>query len=236
MQPAFLRNSVSAARRADGRVDRRVRRRMGAARPTAARSTSLPEMMRLGLRIASRTLFGTDISGDADAIGGAYRTAFEYVSLKMNARLMFQPLWLPTPRNREFTPAKALLDRVVLELIARRRHEAAQSDVLGPAAGRAGRRVRPGHERRATEGRSDHAADCRSRDDRRGLVLELVFVGQASRDPAAASTTRSHATWAAGCRRSRTCRRCRWPRPCSRSRCGFIRRPGACRARRSGRR
>ncbi len=91
----------------------------------------LPELMRLGLRIASLTLLGTDISGEADAIGQAYRTTFEYVSLKMNGRLMFSPLWVPTPRNREFRRAKALLDRVALELVARRRAEPAKDDVLG---------------------------------------------------------------------------------------------------------
>ncbi len=48
----------------------------------------VPEMMRLGLRIASRTLFSTDISGESDSIGGAYRTAFEYVSLKLNGRFL----------------------------------------------------------------------------------------------------------------------------------------------------
>jgi len=91
----------------------------------------LPELMRLGLRIASLTLLGKDISGEADSIGQAYRTAFEYVSLKMNGRLMFSPLWLPTRRNREFRQAKALLDRVVLELIAQRRNQPAKLDVLG---------------------------------------------------------------------------------------------------------
>lgn len=48
----------------------------------------LPELMRLGLRVASTTLFSTDISDDADSIGQAYRMAFEYVSLKMNGRFL----------------------------------------------------------------------------------------------------------------------------------------------------
>jgi cytochrome P450 len=90
----------------------------------------VPEMMRLALRIASTSLFSADISGEADSIGQAYRTAFEYVSLKMNGRLMFSPLWMPTRRNRRFRQAKALLDGVVLDLIAQRRHEPAKSDVL----------------------------------------------------------------------------------------------------------
>jgi hypothetical protein len=45
----------------------------------------LDEMMRLSLRIASTTLFGTDVTGEADAIGKAYRTAFGHVSRRMNS-------------------------------------------------------------------------------------------------------------------------------------------------------
>jgi cytochrome P450 len=129
VQPAFLRHSVTRVsahmvdaiglfvdewnREADGRT-----------------LDVLAEMMRLALRIASTTLFSKDISGDADAIGGAYRTAFEYVSLKMNGRLMLQPAWLPTRRNREFKSCQALLDRVILEIVAERRRGAPRGDVL----------------------------------------------------------------------------------------------------------
>ncbi len=89
-----------------------------------------PEMMRLGLRIASTSLFGTDISGEADAIGGAYRVAFEYVGRKLGDPLL-PPLWVPTRRNRQFRRCKAVLDRVVLQLIeSRRRNGVAANDVL----------------------------------------------------------------------------------------------------------
>ena len=89
----------------------------------------LPEMMRLALRVAGTALFSTDVSGEADSIGRAYRTAFDYVSRKMNNR-QFTPLWMPTRRNREFRRSKALLDRVVLDLIAERRRGAARGDLL----------------------------------------------------------------------------------------------------------
>src|SRR5207302_1026830 len=90
----------------------------------------LPEMMRLGLRIAGTALFSTDVSGDADDIGHAFRVAFEHISDKMNGRLR-APSWVPTRRNREFRRCKAHLDRVVLELIeARRRARPATEDVL----------------------------------------------------------------------------------------------------------
>jgi cytochrome P450 len=88
------------------------------------------EMMHLGLRIASTSLFGSDISDDADAIGRAYRVAFAYVSRKMGDPFL-PPLWVPTRYNREFRRCQALLDRVVLQLIAsRRRAGAASNDVL----------------------------------------------------------------------------------------------------------
>jgi cytochrome P450 len=129
VQPAFLRNSVN---RLAGLMVDSIDRFVGEweREPDGRTLDVLPEMMRLGLRIASTTLLGTDISSDADSIGGAYRNAFEYVSLKMNARLMFQPLWLPTPRNRQFKRSKALLDRVVLDLVAKRRSGQPKGDVL----------------------------------------------------------------------------------------------------------
>jgi cytochrome P450 len=130
MQPAFARQSVAALSQhmVDG-----IARFVGEweQAPDGRTLDVLPEMMRLGLRIASTTMLGTDISGEADSIGQAYRTAFEYVSLKMNGRLMFTPPWLPTSRNRQFRQSMALLDRVVLDLVARRRNEPAKNDVLG---------------------------------------------------------------------------------------------------------
>ena len=83
MQPAFLKNSV--ARISSQMVDSIGRFIEEWEQGPATRQLDvLPEMMRLGLRIASRSLLGTDISGEADSIGQAYRTGFEYVSLKMN--------------------------------------------------------------------------------------------------------------------------------------------------------
>jgi cytochrome P450 len=77
-------------------------------------------MMKLGLRIASTTLFSADISGDADAIGKAYRTAFAHISDRLNS-LQLVPNWFPTKSNRSFAQAKQVLDHAVRELIAARR-------------------------------------------------------------------------------------------------------------------
>jgi cytochrome P450 len=130
MQPAFLKNSVA---KLSSHMTDAIERFIGEWERSSDGDTLdvLSEMMRLGLRIASTTLFSTDISGDADSIGRAYRVGFEYVSLKMNGRLLFKPLWLPTRRNRQFKAAKALLDRVVLSLVERRRAAPPQNDFLG---------------------------------------------------------------------------------------------------------
>jgi cytochrome P450 len=91
----------------------------------------LAEMMRLALQVAGTTLVSTDISGEADAIGAAYRTAFAYIGYRMNSSTML-PAWFPTRWNRSFARAKALLDRVVLELIEKRRRAGGgPQDLLG---------------------------------------------------------------------------------------------------------
>jgi cytochrome P450 len=89
----------------------------------------LDEMMKLALRIAGTTLFSTDVAGEADEIGRAYRVGLEYVSRRMRSRPLL-PTWLPTPRNLAFARARRILDRVVLNLIVSRRDAASRSDDL----------------------------------------------------------------------------------------------------------
>jgi len=87
-------------------------------------------MMKVGLRIASTTLFSADISGDADAIGKAFRTTFKHVSNRLNS-LQLVPNWLPTRSNIIFKRAKKVLDRAVIDLIsARRRNTNKPNDLL----------------------------------------------------------------------------------------------------------
>ena len=90
----------------------------------------LPEMMRLSLRIAGLTLFGADISGEADAIGTAFRTAFAHIGRRMNGPQ--PPRWLPTAENRRLKAAKGLLDRLVQEMIDNRRRDTRErNDLIG---------------------------------------------------------------------------------------------------------
>jgi cytochrome P450 len=87
-------------------------------------------MMRLVLRIAAATLFGADVSEEADAISAANLDLSAFVRYRMNNPLA-APLFLPTRRNRAYRRSKALLDRIVLRVIeSRRRARPAASDLL----------------------------------------------------------------------------------------------------------
>jgi cytochrome P450 len=88
-------------------------------------------MSRLTLKIAGLTLFGSDVSGGADSIGGALRVAVEHVRTRMD-NPMTPPGWMPTAENRRFAKAKGVLDKIVLDLIeARRREPSPRNDLLG---------------------------------------------------------------------------------------------------------
>jgi cytochrome P450 len=87
------------------------------------------DMMRLGLRIASTTLFSADISAKADRIGRAFRTALAHVSRRLNS-IQIIPIWFPTPANVRFTRAKKLLDKAVAEIISNRQRTSDRPDDL----------------------------------------------------------------------------------------------------------
>src|SRR5262249_22238523 len=128
MAPAFHRQHLAKLARPMTDAAEAFLREQEAAGPGRAIDI-LDAMMKLALRIAGVTLFGTDISAEADAVGKAYRLGFEHVSRRMNSPPLV-PAWLPTPGNLAFGRAKRLLDRVVRDLIAARRRDAAGPDDL----------------------------------------------------------------------------------------------------------
>jgi cytochrome P450 len=87
-------------------------------------------MTELTLRIATETLFGSDESTSARAVGDALRL------MMVEFPHMLTPLGslrqrLPLPNTRRFWQARAMLDEIIFGLIARRRADAVQrSDVL----------------------------------------------------------------------------------------------------------
>ena len=84
------------------------------------------DMNRLTLRITGRILFGADGDAVAAEIGGALETA---TSLLEVAVLPFAALTdrLPLPQVRRFRAARATLDRVIQDLIERRRRDRGDS-------------------------------------------------------------------------------------------------------------
>ena len=80
------------------------------------------EMMRVTLAIAGRTMFSTDVSGEAEEIGAALTDAMELFDI---AVLPFAELFvkLPLPGSRRFNRARARLDQTVERIIAERRRD-----------------------------------------------------------------------------------------------------------------
>jgi cytochrome P450 len=87
------------------------------------------EMMRLTLRIVTRTLFSTDSDAEADEVGHAMSVAIEHVNERADALIPI-PTWLPTPKNLRFGRALRTLDALVLRIIDERRKAAEKPNDL----------------------------------------------------------------------------------------------------------
>lgn len=84
-------------------------------------------MIALTLRIATETLFGTDESASAQAVGEALRL------MMLEFPYMLTPLSslrrrLPLPGTRRFERSRAMLDGIIYDLIARRRRDTSERD------------------------------------------------------------------------------------------------------------
>jgi cytochrome P450 len=129
-QPAFLRTSLIQHAGPMTSVVEGLTQSWEAA-PDGRMVDMASEMMRLVLKMASSTLFGIDLSNNADAIGTARVDVWALVRYKAETPLS-APLWVPTRRNRAYRAGKRLLDEVVLGVIASRRASGSfGNDVLG---------------------------------------------------------------------------------------------------------
>ena len=77
-------------------------------------------MMNLTMAIVARTLFDTDVTSDATAIGEAISFAIADASQNMTRPLQL-PGWLPTPRNRQRSQTQTLLKSAIMNIIDERR-------------------------------------------------------------------------------------------------------------------
>jgi cytochrome P450 len=89
------------------------------------------EMMRLTFRIVGKTLFNSDVEGDAQAIGKALTIAMQFANDYIE-QLQLIPPWLPLPKNIRFQKARQTLDALVYRIIdEHRRGQAPEGDLLG---------------------------------------------------------------------------------------------------------
>jgi cytochrome P450 len=78
------------------------------------------DMMELTMQIVARTLFGSDVSADASALGKAITLGIETISQRITQPLHL-PDWLPTPRNNERRAASRLIEATITGMIDQRR-------------------------------------------------------------------------------------------------------------------
>jgi len=87
----------------------------------------LVEMSRLTVGIASETMFGTDASSHAHAVGEAVEATLDYIANGVGSLVRFPLAW-PLKRHRRVRRSLAVLDRIIYDIVAERR-------AGGPAAG-----------------------------------------------------------------------------------------------------
>lgn len=116
MQPAFHRDAI--VRYAPTMVE--CADRTAAGWQDGARVDMAHELMRMTLAIAGRTLFGVDVTAEADEIGAALTILMEVFPDMLSPLAPLLRL-LPTRRNRELSRALARLDATIYQIIAGRR-------------------------------------------------------------------------------------------------------------------
>lgn len=80
------------------------------------------EMMTLTLRIATKVLFSSEISGRERDVGQAIMTAQHFFLQRFN-NLVRLPVWFPTPGNLKFRGMIRDLDEIIYGMIRKRRSE-----------------------------------------------------------------------------------------------------------------
>lgn len=119
-QPAFHRHRIA------GFAEAMVRAAADCASGLEARRGSEvdvhQEMMRLTLRIVGETLLGHDPSGEADQVRASVTYLLESANERASRFILLPPV-LPIPSDRRVRREMALLDKVVLRIIAERRRK-----------------------------------------------------------------------------------------------------------------
>jgi cytochrome P450 len=116
MQPAFHRERIAAF--GDLIVD--FTERLIASWSDGQTRDLQADMMRLTLEIVAKALFGAELGGESAEVGAAMETLMHNFAAS-TASPIIVPRWLPTPSNLRTAAAVRRLDRVLYQIIARRR-------------------------------------------------------------------------------------------------------------------
>jgi cytochrome P450 len=115
-QPAFHRDRIAAY----GAIMVDAAERMLGDWADGQNRDAQDEMMRLTLQVVAKCLFDADVSGDAAEASAAMETVLRSFTARVNHLIKF-PIAVPTPSNVRFARARRRLDRIIFEVIARRR-------------------------------------------------------------------------------------------------------------------
>jgi cytochrome P450 len=120
MQPAFHRQRLT--RMAETMVS--LTEEVLATWRTGQTRDAQSEMFEITLRIAARTLFGSELTDDLTRIRRASLTTTDHFRSRLFTLLILLPDSLPTPGNRRYQHAVRDLDQLVYRIIAERRARA----------------------------------------------------------------------------------------------------------------
>lgn len=129
VQPAFSGEALTAV---TPRIEEAVRDlvdRWAALADTGTTIDLHQEMSRHAFRVVGTALLRMELGSESEAVRQA-TSALEEAASDMLSAPVVPPRWLPTRRNRTIARAVAALDRVVYNIIARRRREQPRDDLL----------------------------------------------------------------------------------------------------------
>lgn len=129
VQPAFHRDSIDRIGEHVAVAVDRLLAEWGALPARGAVVDVDEAMMRVTLEIVGASLFGTDLSGDADRLARATLRALDVVVARARVPVT-PPSWVPTPANRRLSSAVRELDDAVASMIARRDGSGGSADML----------------------------------------------------------------------------------------------------------
>jgi cytochrome P450 len=145
-------------------------------------------MLALTFRIVGLTLFSTELSAKADGMGPALATVLEHANHVVMTMFLNPPTWVPTPRNLRFRKALAIVDDVVLGIIAERRRTGQEDPGAEESRGAAKGQEDPGDLLGMLMAATDESGSERMSDQElRDEVATLVLAGH--------ETTAQALTW-----------------------------------------